>query len=81
VGGIIMVVLIALLFRFTLTPKLVEMARGHAEKGLAGRMEGHATMDMSVSEKVVAELRPQVAVEAAHRLFLRRSKHLAKEYS
>jgi len=49
VGGILMVVLIAIIFHFTLTPGLVQMAKMHAEKGLAGRMEGHATMDMSVS--------------------------------
>ncbi len=47
-GGIIMVVLLALIFRVTLKPKLVEMARAQAEKGQQGRMEGHATMDMSV---------------------------------
>jgi hypothetical protein len=34
-----------------------------------------------ILDTVVAELRPQVGVEAIHRLFLRRSKHLAKEYS
>jgi uncharacterized membrane protein YraQ (UPF0718 family) len=49
VGGILMVIFIALIFRFTLTPRLVSMAKAHAEKGLAGRMEGHAAMDMSVS--------------------------------
>src|SRR2546427_3231545 len=49
VGGILMVIFIALIFRLTLTPKLVQMARAHAEKGLTGRMEGHAAMDMSVS--------------------------------
>jgi hypothetical protein len=49
VGGILMVIFIALIFRFTLTPKLVQMARTQAEKGLVGRMEGHAAMDMSVS--------------------------------
>ncbi len=47
-GGIIMVVLLALIFRLTLTPKLVAMARNQAERGLVGRMEGHAAMDMSV---------------------------------
>src|SRR5947208_621221 len=47
-GGIIMVVLLALLFRVTLTPRLVAMARRHAEEGRLGRMEGHATMEMSV---------------------------------
>ncbi len=47
-GGIMMVILIAVIFRFTLTPKLVQMAKNQAEKNLAGRMEGHASMDMSV---------------------------------
>src|SRR5579859_769168 len=49
VGGILMVIFIAVLFRLTLTPKLVQMAKAQAEKGLTGRMEGHAAMDMSVS--------------------------------
>src|SRR6266576_3220736 len=49
VGGILMVIFIALIFRLTLTPRLVQMAKTQAEKGLVGRMEGHAAMDMSVS--------------------------------
>lgn len=50
VGGPIMILLLALLFRRFLTPKLVNAARKQAERGLAGRMEGHASMDdMSVS--------------------------------
>src|SRR5258707_14685767 len=48
-GGIVMVVIIALLFRLTLTPRLVELARTHAARGALGRMEGHAAMDMSVA--------------------------------
>ncbi len=48
-GGVVMVILQALLLRFTLTPRLVERARAHAERGAAGRMEGHAAMDMSLS--------------------------------
>jgi len=47
-GGIMMVILLAALLRLTLTPRLVESARRHAEQGRAGRMEGHASMDMSV---------------------------------
>jgi uncharacterized membrane protein YraQ (UPF0718 family) len=47
-GGLVMVIIIALLFRLTLTPRLVERAQAHAERDLRGRMEGHATMDMSV---------------------------------
>nr|HET6904110.1 permease [Ktedonobacteraceae bacterium] len=49
VGGIIMVILIALIFRFTLTPRLVQLAKIQADKGMMGKMEGHAAMDMSVS--------------------------------
>ncbi|MGI8824100.1 MAG: permease [Chloroflexota bacterium] len=47
-GGIVMVILLALIFRVTLTPRLVSLAREHAERDAVGRMEGHATMDMSV---------------------------------
>jgi uncharacterized membrane protein YraQ (UPF0718 family) len=49
VGGILMVIFIALIFRFTLTSHLVRRAKEQAEKGLIGRMEGHAAMDMSVA--------------------------------
>jgi uncharacterized membrane protein YraQ (UPF0718 family) len=49
VGGPIMILVSALLFKRFLTPKLVAVATKQAEKGLAGRMEGHAEMgDMSV---------------------------------
>ena len=48
-GGILMVIFIGVIFRLTLTPKLVQMAKTQAEKGLIGRMEGHVAMDMSVS--------------------------------
>jgi uncharacterized membrane protein YraQ (UPF0718 family) len=48
VGGIVMVIIIALIFRLTLTPRLVHRAREQAAKGAVGRMEGHASMDMSV---------------------------------
>src|SRR5438105_6636155 len=48
-GGILMVIFIAVIFRLTLTPKLVQMAKTQAEKGMMGRMEGHAAMDMSVA--------------------------------
>jgi len=47
-GGILMVILIALIFRVTLTPRLVTMAHEQAQRGALGRMEGHAAMDMSV---------------------------------
>ena len=45
VGGPLMIIILAMLFRLFLTPKLVNTARKQAEKGLVGRMEGHAGMD------------------------------------
>jgi uncharacterized membrane protein YraQ (UPF0718 family) len=50
VGGPIMIALMALLFRRFLTPELVEEARREADRGVLGRMEGHAEMDMSITE-------------------------------
>src|SRR5437868_12211892 len=49
-GGPIMIILLMVLFKAFLTPKLVEAAKEQADKGLQGRMEGHAAMDMSVHE-------------------------------
>src|ERR671936_2243554 len=48
VGGILMVVILALIFRAFLRPRLLELARRQAEQGRLGAMEGHATVDMSV---------------------------------
>ena len=48
VGGPLMIVLLALVFRLFLKRGLVEEAREQAERGALGRMEGHAEMDMSV---------------------------------
>src|SRR6266850_7221963 len=50
VGAPIMVGLLVLLFRRFLSRELLEVAKAQADKGIAGRMEGHAEMDMSVSE-------------------------------
>ena len=49
-GGPLMVVLMALLFRLFLSRKLVTEASTQADRGLKGKMEGHAEMDMSVTE-------------------------------
>jgi uncharacterized membrane protein YraQ (UPF0718 family) len=49
VGGPIMIVLIAVLFRVFLRRRLVADALAQAERGVAGSMEGHAAMDMSVT--------------------------------
>jgi uncharacterized membrane protein YraQ (UPF0718 family) len=51
VGGPLMIVLMALLFRVFLKRRLVEEAREEADRGVVGRMEGHAEMDMSVHER------------------------------
>ncbi|WP_323281034.1 permease [Sinomonas terricola] len=48
IGGPIMIVLVALFFRLWVRGKIVDAAREQAEKGIAGSMEGHAAMDMSV---------------------------------
>lgn len=45
VGGPIMIALLAILFRRFLTKRMVREAREQANKGLTGRMEGHAAMD------------------------------------
>jgi uncharacterized membrane protein YraQ (UPF0718 family) len=50
VGGALMIVVLAILFRRFLRPSLVAEARQQAERGLRGSMEGHAEMDMSVTE-------------------------------
>lgn len=50
VGGPIMIALLVVMLRAVLTPRLVEAARAQADRGLTGRMEGHAAMDMSLHE-------------------------------
>ena len=49
VGGPIMIIAIAVLFRVFLRRRLVADALEQADKGVAGSMEGHAAMDMSVT--------------------------------
>ena len=48
VGGFIMVALLTVMLRAIMKPRLIEEARRQAGRGLVGRMEGHAAMDMSV---------------------------------
>src|SRR2546428_2090657 len=50
VGGPLMIAILVLIFRRFLTPRLVADARRQADRGLPGAMEGHAAMDMSVTE-------------------------------
>ncbi|MEE4419168.1 permease [Streptomyces bugieae] len=51
VGGPVMIVVLAVLFRLLLRDGLLRQAREQAERGLSGAMEGHAAMDMSVRRK------------------------------
>ncbi|MBW4035361.1 MAG: permease [Proteobacteria bacterium] len=48
IGGPIMIGLMVLMLRRVMTESRIEAARGEAERGRQGRMEGHAAMDMSV---------------------------------
>ena len=48
-GGLLMIVILAFIFRFTLRRKMVDEARRQADRGLLGKMEGHGDMDMSVT--------------------------------
>jgi len=48
VGGPLIIIGVALVFRRFLTRRLLDEARAQADRGLAGSMEGHAAMDMSV---------------------------------
>ncbi len=49
IGGPIMIVLLAVAFRLFVRARLIDAAREQAGKGLAGSMEGHAAMDMSIT--------------------------------
>jgi uncharacterized protein len=49
IGGPIMIVLLAVAFRIFARGRLIEAARAQADRGVAGSMEGHAAMDMSIA--------------------------------
>ena len=50
IGAPIMVALLVVIFRLFLSRRLVHDAKTQADRGISGRMEGHAEMDMSVTE-------------------------------
>jgi uncharacterized membrane protein YraQ (UPF0718 family) len=50
VGGPLMIAVVVVLFRLFLSPRLLNEAKCQADRGIAGRMEGHAAMDMSVKD-------------------------------
>ena len=72
VGGPVMIVLVAVLFRLFLRQRLIEAARIQAAKGLAGSMEGHAAMDMAVGGDGSAwhRLRSPQAFTSVSRIFV-----------
>jgi hypothetical protein len=49
-GAPVMIAILALLFRAFLTPEMVQEAKRQADKGIPGSMEGHAEMDMAVTD-------------------------------
>ena len=49
-GGLLMIAILVVAFKWTLRRSMVERAREQAERGLPGRMEGHGAMDMSVTD-------------------------------
>ncbi len=55
VGGPLMVAMLAILFRLFLKPRMVQAAKRQADRGLQGKMEGHAAMDMSVSDGTLGQ--------------------------
>jgi hypothetical protein len=67
-GGIVMIVILSVLLRLFMRQSLVTSARVQAEKGVAGRMEGHADMDMSVTQGPLLRrlLSPQGFTAVAH---------------
>src|SRR5437763_7942902 len=49
-GGLLMIAMLAVAFKYTLRARMVAEARKQADKGLSGRMEGHGAMDMSITD-------------------------------
>ncbi len=49
-GGLLMIGILAVIFKYTLRARMVDEARAQAEKGLRGRMEGHGAHDASVTD-------------------------------
>jgi uncharacterized protein len=68
VGGPVMIVLLVVLLNLFFGKRLVEAARRQADRGLVGRMEGHAAMDMAASgDTWLARLRsPQAFTSISH---------------
>lgn len=72
VGGPIMIVLVAVLFRLFLRQRLIDAAKTQANIGRAGSMEGHAAMDMTISENgnLWHRLRSKEALTSISQIFV-----------
>ncbi len=71
VGGPVMIVLLVLLLNVFLRQRHIEQARQQAERGVLGRMEGHAAMDMSAQGgSWLARLRSPEAFKAISNIFV-----------
>jgi uncharacterized protein len=71
VGGPVMIVLLVVLLNLFFRKRLVDEARKQAERGLLGRMEGHAAMDMAATgDTWWARLRSPEAFTAVSNIFV-----------
>ena len=72
VGGPIMIILLALAFRLFLRQRLLDAAAAQAAKGLAGSMEGHAAMDMTIAAEgsLWQRLRSRQALTSVSHIFV-----------
>jgi uncharacterized membrane protein YraQ (UPF0718 family) len=71
VGGPVMIVLLVVLLNLFFRKRLVDEARGQAERDLLGRMEGHAAMDMAATgDTWWARLRSPGAFTAISNIFV-----------
>jgi uncharacterized protein len=72
VGGPIMIILLALAFRLFLRQRLLDAAGAQAAKGLAGSMEGHAAMDMTIAAEgsLWQRLRSRQALTSVSHIFV-----------
>jgi hypothetical protein len=71
-GGVIMIALLTVMLRAVMKPRLIKEARRQADRGLAGRMEGHAAMDMSVAGEgsILARIRSPKGFTAISHYFV-----------
>lgn len=72
IGGPLMIVFLAVLFRLLLRQRLLDKARAQADRGLPGSMEGHASMDMSIamSGTLWSRLRSKEGVTSVSHIFV-----------